>query len=545
MRHLTAVLFTTAMAAEPTALAVDQVRFVAAAGQQAALRGAVIAGSNQGETVGFTTLATIQEVPQADGAWGEIRIAHPSAFRWIKLIGPAGSYCQVAELQFLAGGTPLAGHTFGIAGTRKAGGFAKAFDGDPATWYDAPLADDAYVGLDLGTPETLTPDPVLEPAPGILAAAVQVQVRTSIPGTVVRISRDGTAPDPQTGTVLGQPLALDTGRHHVSVVATAPGRFPSAVVGGTYTIGDVPPPKGLKTFSTGNSLSDTFNGILTEVARCAGYEHRQYRFSVPGAPTEWLWQHPKTGFGDTVVKGVGSTDFVRALPAMAPLDAYISQPFSGHSRSIENESFHIGSFFALARETSPAVRLIVYQQWPSVKVDAWGKGDLPLGYGADYWKAYDFGFAGRFTGEGKALRVQIPGAKTATWEEWIANHSVYMRILRDDLARRFPGADVVICPGGPALAEIKRLQDAGEIPGMEPGQWFARHFSKDGTDFHLTSRGRYLIALTLFCTLYRVSAETVRYPADKSGLTPEQDAIYRRVAWDTVRLHPQGGIAGR
>jgi hypothetical protein len=545
MRNVAALLFTTVMAAEPTAPAVDQVRFLAAPGQQAALRGAVIAGSNQGETVGFTTLATIQDVPQADGAWGEVRIAQPAACRWVKLIGPAGSHCQVAELQFLIGGAVVAGRTFGIAGTRKSGGYAKAFDGDPATWYDAPLADDAYVGLDLGTPDTLTPDPVLEPAPGTSAAPVQVQVRTSMPGTVVRISRDGTAPDPQQGTVLEQAVALDAGRHHVSVVAIAPGRFPSAVVSGTYTIGDVPPPTGIKTFSTGNSLSDTFNGILTDVARCAGYEHRQYRFSVPGAPTEWLWQHPKTGFGDTVAKGISSTDFTRALPAMAPLDAYISQPFAGHGRSIENESLHIGRFFALARETSPAVRLIVYQQWPSVKIDAWGKGDLPLGYGKEYWQSYDFGFAPRFAGAGASLRAQIPDAKTAAWEDWIANHSVYMRILRDDLARRFPGADIVICPGGPALAEIKRLQDAGEIPGMEPGQWFLRHFSKDGTDFHLTSRGRYLIALTLFCTLYRVPADAVRYPAEKSGLTPEQDVIYRRVAWDTVRLHPQGGIAGR
>lgn len=55
-------------------------------------------------------------------------------------------------------------------------------------------------------------------------------------------------------------------------------------------IGRVESRKGYKTYHLGNSLMDTVVNLLEPVARSGRYDHKLYRCTVPGAPTEFLWK---------------------------------------------------------------------------------------------------------------------------------------------------------------------------------------------------------------------------------------------------------------
>ncbi len=125
--------------------------------------------------------------------------------------------------------------------------------------------------------------------------------------------------------------------------------------------------KPLRTFPIGNSLTDTVNGWLKPVAESTGRPLDFHRFTIPGAPTDWLWNHPGSGFGDS--------RYTEAFFALAPLDAVITQPFAGHDRNLENESEYSGKFFDLAREKgSPKATLYLYAQWPDKQFkDSWSQ----------------------------------------------------------------------------------------------------------------------------------------------------------------------------
>jgi hypothetical protein len=117
----------------------------------------------------------------------------------------------------------------------------------------------------------------------------------------------------------------------------------SEVALGTFTIGAPPPVRaGQRTYHLGNSLTDTINGWLAPVAQSAGYRHDYLRSTIPGAPTDWNWDHPGNANGEP--------DYRVVFAAKAPIDHLFTQPFAGHDRSIENEAEYSGRFFRLARE---------------------------------------------------------------------------------------------------------------------------------------------------------------------------------------------------
>ena len=514
-------LFTLTVTAAAPALAADnapvvtRVRLFPRDGAAPAIVGAQVVGSNLGETVGFVELAKVAAAP-APGQWAELKLDSKAAYRFVKFVGPPGSHANLAELEFYAGDVKLAGKPFGIAGSRAKGcDFTRVFDGDIATFFDALLADGAYVGLDLGTPANTAPAPALAPAPGKYPAPQRVTLATTAPsaaGLTIRYTTDGSTPAADNGTTYAGPIAIDKGVTSIRAVALADGKFASPVAGGAYIVGDVPAPKGLRTYHVGNSLTDTIDGWLKPVADSAGYEHKFHRFTIPGAPTDWLWDHPGSGFGDS--------KYAEAFTHLAPIDHLSIQPFAGHGRSVENEADHANRFYRLAREASPNVQLWLYVQWPSREVtDRWAKA------------------------QGKDI-AHLNLKPAATWEEAIANHTAYTEAVRDHLAKTY-GTPALIVPGGAALVTLKKAVEAGQVPGQN--DFFIDHFSKGpqgpGTDFHLTPKGRYLVALVFYACIYRESPEgKVKLPEKVTTLTPEQDKIYQRIAWETVKSYPPAAL---
>jgi hypothetical protein len=289
----------------------------------------------------------------------------------------------------------------------------------------------------------------------------------------------------------------------------------------------------VRTFHIGNSLTDTVNGWLAPVAESAGRKLDFHRFTIPGAPTDWLWNHPGSGFGDSKYK--------EAFTELAPIDHLFIQPFAGHARSIENESEHIHKFFWLCRSKSSNVRLWLYQQWPGKKFDDnWSKGIYSLGSNIVLWRHKITLSAGEsfVDGDWAGWQLKKSGAPKS-WQEAAANHTRYFEILRDHMQIRFPGRLVLIVPGGQALIALKGRIEAGKVPGIT--DFFAEIFADD---VHLTAKGRYLISLVHYACIYAESPEG-KVSSLETGLSAEQAAIFQKIAWQTAHDYKWSGITKR
>ncbi|MES4792703.1 MAG: hypothetical protein C4321_06670, partial [Chloroflexota bacterium] len=136
-------------------------------------------------------------------------------------------------------------------------------------------------------------------------------------------------------------------------------------------------------------------------------------------------------------------------------------------------------------------------------------------------------------------------APAKSWQEAVKNHVRYTELVREEMNRARAAEikvgrckPVLIIPGGLALAELKTEIESGRAPGMT--DFFAEVFQSP-TDFHMTSKGAYLIALVHYACLYRANPQG-KVTAANSGLTPEQARLFQRIAWETARNYPYSGL---
>jgi hypothetical protein len=113
-------------------------------------------------STGVAILYTIQSVPQ-DGylPLTQIQVYPAAGYRYVRYIGPANSYCDIAEAQFYGYppvSAPLTGAVIGTSGPYQNDGnvAAKAVDGNLNTFFDGPSANGNYVGLNFGDADVVT-----------------------------------------------------------------------------------------------------------------------------------------------------------------------------------------------------------------------------------------------------------------------------------------------------------------------------------------------------------------------------------------------------
>ncbi len=483
-------------AAEPPTLHLTKVRVLARAGHEAKLEGARITGSNAGATTDFETMAKL--TAPAAGQWLDIELPpNTHVFRFIKFEGAQGSYGNVAEVEFYSGARKLTGASFGTQGSRNNQGhvFAHALDGDPATFFDGVSPNDQYVGLDLGEASQCAA-PVPLPGSGGFAEPQQVTLTSATPGATIHWNWQS-PPDAKRPRSATAPIEVKTSGLLYARASKA-GLGDSPLVIAAYRIGDgATESKAITTFHIGNSLTDTIDGWLKPVTESAGRALNFHRFTIPGAPTDWLWDHPGQGFGDSRV--------AEAFLAFGPIHHLTTQPFGGHNRSVENEAEYSGKFFELCRKHNPDVGHWLYCQWPSVqfKTDTWAKG------------------------EGATKSLQL--APATTWQQGVANHLAYTEAVRQRMDDTHDGRPVRIVPGGVALAKLKDAIEAGEGEGL--GDFFAETFTDD---IHLSLKGRYLVACVFYACFFAESPEGKLSPLN-SGLSAAQARLCQRLAWESVK----------
>jgi hypothetical protein len=360
--------------------------------------------------------------------------------------------------------------------------------------------------------------PTFSVAQGSYPAAQTVTLTTTTPGATILYSIDGWGrPGMNEKGELhsgakryeGQPISVPKSSI-LQAVAVKEGLAPSTTALAAYQIGGVKSTAGeVVQFHIGNSLTDTVNPWMEPLAASAAAQVRYYRFTIPGAPTDWLWNHPGSGFGEN--------NYEQAFLARAPLTDLVTQPFSGHSRSIDNEAEYSGRFFDAARKHSPNVQMWLYVQWPDADHTRgnWSKGRSSI--------------------NGKELKFAEPAT---TWQEAARNHVRYTELVMEEM-NKARAAEIAagkakpvrIIPAGLALAELKTQIEAGKVPGMT--DFVAEVFPRPD-DIHMTSKGAYLVSLVHFACIYGENPEG-KVTFANSGLTPEQAKIFQRIAWETAK----------
>ena len=118
--------------------------------------GGVFEGSNDAGFRKKDTLYLIEEKPVR--LCNVAYVDKSKGYRYFRYYGPAGSYCNISEVDFYGemGDTiPLKGQVIGTPGSfdgDKGHWYMSAFDGDPYTSFDYKQPDGGWAGIDFGKP---------------------------------------------------------------------------------------------------------------------------------------------------------------------------------------------------------------------------------------------------------------------------------------------------------------------------------------------------------------------------------------------------------
>ena len=106
--------------------------------------------------------------------------------------------------------------------------------------------------------------------------------------------------------------------------------------------------KPFRVYFVGNSVTDTINYRgLAELAKSRGHKQVWGRHMIPGAPLQWIWQHPKDGFQEPPFG-----HYPNAL-ANFQWDVLSLQPFDRHLDGKDGDLVMAKNFIDLALPKSP------------------------------------------------------------------------------------------------------------------------------------------------------------------------------------------------
>ena len=285
-----------------------------------------------------------------------------------------------------------------------------------------------------------------------------------------------------------------------------------------------PKPRGteLRVYHIGNSVTDTIHyKSLQQMARDNGDTYVFGRHMIPGAPLQFIWDRPTTGFKEnpfgyypTALK-----DYQWDVITLQPFDRQLD------SRDGFGDLPHAKKFIDLALPKSPDVQVYVYQRWPRRKEKE--KKNPSAGY-------EDFDY------EKQWLRKYNAGK----WDGSNETRDYFERLTRA-LRAAYPDMEhpVLMVPVGDVLLELDKRAKAGKVPGLEG----VEEFYADG--IHFNNVGAFVVGTTFYSTMFRRDprgSDAGPYGRGKSDkdreITREFAKAVQEVVWDVVSDHPLSGV---
>jgi hypothetical protein len=382
--------------------------------------------------------------------------------------------------------------------------------------------------IPLPAAEVLTPQEAGKKEPGT-SIVVEMRIKSVVPypDGYIRLFSEERFDDEMNFIVVLSPEAVqrlnrqridDIEKHFVDRVIRAKGKLervimsskpitrPGVFVSDPANIETAPetkPQKPFRVYFVGNSVTDTINyGALTELAKSRGHEQVWGRHMIPGAPLQWIWQHPKDGFQEPPFGY-----YPNALTNYE-WDILSLQPFDRLLDGDDGDLAMAKNFIDLALQKSPDLQIYVYARWPRL-----GKDDFDIAWK----KLYTGGWDG--TNETKD----------------------YFERLTVKLRKAYPNLKkpILMVPVGHVLYELNQQMKAGNVPGYK----HVKELYADG--IHLNNVGSYIVGCTYFATLYRENPKglaSAPYGVDDAKLAGIiQDTVWKVVS--TVELSGCNSVA--
>jgi hypothetical protein len=255
----------------------------------------------------------------------------------------------------------------------------------------------------------------------------------------------------------------------------------------------------LRVYFVGNSVTDTINyRVLGELAESRGRKQVWGRHMIPGAPLQWIWEHPRDGFQQPPFG-----HYPAALTEHT-WDVLCLQPFDRHLEGENGDLAMAKKFIDLALPKSPDLQVYVYARWPRQ-----GKADFDAAWRGIYTGGWDG------TNETKDYFERLTRA---------------LRKACPDLKRQ-----VLMVPVGHVMYELNQRMKAGEVPGH-------KQISDVYTDgIHLNNVGSYIVGCTFYATLYKEDPRGL--PHKPYQITdPKLAEVIQQAVWHVVCLQELGGV---
>jgi PKD repeat protein len=248
----------------------------------------------------------------------------------------------------------------------------------------------------------------------------------------------------------------------------------------------------------GNSHTDSVKySSFEQLAQEQGKAHSYGRHMIPGAPLQWIYDHPNDGFCEPhCYPGLSGTSW----------DVVSLQPYDRH---LASDIDHGGKFMDLALQANPNVQMYVYAFFPRTNYP----GNAPLSW-EEQWLDTDHGHMG---------------------DEPINTARAFFEALADGMSAAHPNAPpVLIIPTGEVMYNMKKKIDAGQVPGMSDVWGF---YAEDG---HLNSIGSYLLAVTFYATIYRADPRVLSI--GQYSVSSDIASLIRDTAYQTVGSYAYSGV---
>lgn len=285
--------------------------------------------------------------------------------------------------------------------------------------------------------------------------------------------------------------------------------------------------KPLRVYFVGNSVTDTINyRALADLAKSRGHQHVWGRHMIPGAPLQWIWEHPKDGFQEQPF------GHYRTALADHQWDVLSLQPFDRHLDGKDGDLAMAKNFIDMALPKSPDLQVYVYARWPRVLV---GGQPFVAGKSATTSPTPAAGKVTLFNGFDDWGTLWLR-KYTGGWDNTNETKDYFERLTLE-LRKTCPKLNkpILMVPVGSVMYELNQRMQAGEVPG------FKSIWDVYVDQIHLNHVGSYVVGCTYFATLYRENPKGL--PGAPYKVTdPRLAEVIQDTVWKVVRTHELAGV---
>ncbi len=253
--------------------------------------------------------------------------------------------------------------------------------------------------------------------------------------------------------------------------------------------------QGANIFMIGSSITDSVNyGQFQQLAQSQGFDHIWGRHVILGAPLEYIWDHPDSGF---------RTDPFGYYPNALPNYDWDAVTLQTGDRSLAQDVVAMRNFIDLTRTrpyNAENTEFFVFARWPR-----------------------------KDRGEYSSHWIQESNGSAAS-----SQTADFFNDLTEEMRSLYPETSIRMLPVGHVFYELDQRMAEGLIPGYTQ----VHDFYTDNS--HLTDAGRYTTALTAYAVIYRSDPRGL--PLVGFDVSNELAETLQDVVWEVVTRTPLTGV---